>query len=345
MNGKHPFSSMIILGVLAATILPLLGCSVAAQTIKLASIAPEGSPWNDALVDLGHRWKEITGGKVKLRIYPGGVAGDEPAMLRKMRIGQLHAGAVTTLGLISVVPDIEAITFPMQIRTDEELQAVIKSVGPDIEEQLSEKGYKILGWSMAGWMHFFSRNKMETAEDLRKQKLFFWGSDTVYVGLLQTLGFQPVALPVTDLLPSLQTGLVDAFAAPPVAALSFQWFGLAKNMSTLRWQPTPTVILIREKEWHKVPEKFRADMEAAAREVSDGLWAKSRELEQQSIDAMVEHGLQVHPAADSVRDEFQTMVQEQGLPVFLKKRFSAPFFEKVQAALAEYRSESAHSDR
>jgi TRAP-type C4-dicarboxylate transport system substrate-binding protein len=345
MKKTNPSISIVTYKVIAAIFLSVLGGGVSAQTIKLASIAPEGSPWNDALVDLGHRWKESTGGKVKLRIYPGGVAGDEPDMLRKMRIGQLHAAAVTTLGLISLVPDIEAITFPMQIRTDEELQAVIKSVGPNIEEQLGEKGYRILGWSMAGWIHFFSRNKVETADDLRKQKLFFWGSDTVYVGLLKTLGFQPVALPVTDLLPSLQTGLVDAFAAPPVGALSFQWFALAKNMSTLRWQPTPTVIVIREKQWNKIPEKFRADLETAAREVNDGLWAKSRELEQQSIDAMIEHGLQVHEAADSVRDEFKTMVDEQGLPIFLEKRFSPEFFKKVQAALADYRSKSETSDR
>jgi len=331
--------------VFAAMILSLSGSGALAQTIKLASIAPEGSPWNDALVDIGHQWKEITGGKVKLRIYPGGVAGDEPDMLRKMRIGQLHAAAVTTLGLISVVPDIEAITFPMQIRTDEELQAVLQAVGPEIEEQLLEKGYKILGWSMAGWIHFFSRNKVETAEDLRKQKLFFWGSDTVYVGLLKTLGFQPVALPVTDLLPSLQTGLVDAFAAPPVGALSFQWFALAKNMSTLRWQPTPTVVVIREKDWNRIPEKFHAELEAAARKVNDGLWAKSRELEKQSIDAMIEHGLKVHQAEETVHDEFKSMVEEQGLPVFLEKRFSPAFFKKVQAALADFRIRSETSDR
>ena len=102
----------------------------ATQVIKLGTIAPEGSPWHDGLLELAQRWRELSGGQIDLRIYPGGVSGDEPDMIRKMRIGQLHAAALTTVGLTTVVPDIEALAFPTVVRSDAELDQVIRRVGP-----------------------------------------------------------------------------------------------------------------------------------------------------------------------------------------------------------------------
>ena len=316
----------------------LLGVAPAhALVIKLGTIAPEGSPWHESMLETAQRWKEISNGKVTVRIYAGGVAGDESDMLRKIRIGQLHATALTSSTLVDIVPDLEAITLPMLIETDDELDYVIGKLAPDFETRLAKKGFKVLTWSSAGWVHFFSKEPVSTPADMMKRKLFFWGSDTVYVELLKKWGFSPVPLAITDLLPSLQTGLVDAFPAPPAAALAFQWFALAPNMTDFRWQPLPGTTVISMRQWNKVPPDLRPLLEKAAREVGTRLQARIRKLELEAIEVMKEHGLAIHSVPPAVVEEWKKLMREEGYPVFVGPRISPEMLDRVRTVLDEYR--------
>lgn len=307
------------------------------QVIKLGTVAPEGSPWHEAMLEVAQKWKELSGGKVTVRIYAGGVAGDEKDMLRKIRIGQLHATALTSGTLIDIVPDIEAVSLPMLVRSDGELDYVIEKLGPEFEARLAKKGFKVLTWSTTGWVHFFTKEPVITPGDMKKRKLFFWGSDATYVELMKTWGFNPVPLAITDLLPSLQTGLVDSFPAPPAAALSFQWFALAPHMTDLRWQPLPGTTVISMKQWNRIPPDLRPLLEDAAREVGTRLQKRIRELEQAAIVAMRKHGLTVHPVPPEVQEEWASLVREKGYPVFVGPRFSKEMFDTVRRVLDEYR--------
>jgi len=317
-----------------------LGSATAGATrvIKLGTIAPEGSPWHDGLLELAQRWRELSGGEVDLRIYPGGISGDEPDMIRKMRIGQLHAAALTTVGLTTVVPDIEALAFPTVVRSDDELDQVLRRVGPMIEGQLAAKGFKVLNWTSAGWVRIFAQEPVVTVADLQRQKLFVWGQDAGYMELLRKTGMNPIPLAITDLLPSLETGLVNAFAAPPAAALAFQWFALAKHMTDFRWQPMVGTTVISMKTWETIPKPVRDKLEQAAHEDGARLLQKSRALEQEAIQVMQQHGLVVHEVPPAVADEWRDVVREKGLPVFVGPRFSQETFAAVQAALADYRA-------
>ena len=308
------------------------------QVIKLGTVAPEGSPWHDTLLEVAQKWKELSNGRVTMRIYAGGVAGDETDMLRKIRIGQLHATALTSLTLIQIIRDIETITFPMFIRTDGELDYVIEKLGPEFEASLARKGFKVLTWSTTGWAHFFTKEPVIRPDDMKKRKLFLWGSDTAYMELLKSSGFKPVALAITDLLPSLQTGLVDSFAAPPAAALSFQWFALAPHMTDRRWQPLPGSTVVSMKRWNKIPPDLRPLLEDAARKAGARLQKRIRELEQEAIVAMKNHGLTVHAVSPEVEEEWRTLVREKAYPVFVGPRFSKAIFDTVRSVLDEYRS-------
>jgi TRAP-type C4-dicarboxylate transport system substrate-binding protein len=307
------------------------------QVIKLGTVAPEGSPWYETLLEVAQQWKALSNGKVTVRIYAGGVAGDEADMLRKIRIGQLHATALTTVTLVDIVPDIEAISFPMLVRTDGEFDYIIEKLGPEFEVRLAEKGFKVLTWSSAGWAHFFTKEPVITPEDMKKRKLFMWGSDTTYLELLKASGFNPVPLAITDLLPSLQTGLVDAFAAPPTAALAFQWFALAPHMTDFRWQPLPGATVISIKQWNQIPADLQPKLEEAARQAGARLQKRIRELEQEAITAMKDHGLIVHAVPEEAEEEWRTLVREKGYPVFVGPRFSKEMFNTVRRLLDEYR--------
>ena len=315
-----------------------LGCFLAVdsgwtQVIKLGTVAPEGTPWHEELETVAREWKEVSRGRVKLRIYPGGVAGDEPDMLRKVRIGQLHGMAITSIGLINVVPDIEALSFPLLVENDEQLERVLERVSPRISQALFERGFQVLTWSMSGWVHFFSNTPVLTPDDLRAHKLFFWGPDAMYLKLIRDLGFQPVSLSINDLLPSLQTGLVDAFAAPPVAALSFQWFGLAKNMATIRWQPMLNVIIVSNKRWDKIPASLHPELLAIVDRAGVRLREKSTAMENKAIEAMKKHGLVVHPTSDRSHQAFKRLIDEYGVPLFVGSRFTSSMYEQVREAV------------
>jgi len=309
------------------------------QIIKLGTIAPQGSQWHNALKELAQEWRDISNGEIVVQIYPGGIAGDDPDIIRKLRIGQFQAAALATSGIVYIYPDITALTFPNNIKTDEELKYVIKKIGPFYEEQIYKKGFKILCWSNAGWVHFFSRTPVVTPDDMKKQKLFFWGSETLYFEVLEKSGFNPVPLSVTDLLPSLQTGLVTAFASPPQAALSFQWYSLAPNMCSLRWQPLPGVVVISDKAWEQIPEKFRAKFEKCAARIGERIWNESVKLDNESIEVMKKHGLKVHKITPEALSQWQMLINNTGVPVLVGHRFSREIFDMVRTALKECRDQ------
>jgi TRAP-type C4-dicarboxylate transport system substrate-binding protein len=288
-------------------------------------------------MEVAQKWKELSGGRVTVRIYAGGVAGDEKDMLRKIRIGQLHATALTTVTLIDIVPDIEAISFPMSVRTDGEFDYIIERLGPEFERRLAKKGFKVLTWSTTGWVHFFTKEPVITPDDMKKRRLFLWGSDTTYLELVKASGFNPVPLAITDLLPSLQTGLVDSFAVPPAAALSFQWFALAPNMTDLRWQPLPGTTVVSMKQWNRIPADLRPVLENSARKAGTRLQKRIRALEHDAIVAMKKHGLTVHPVSSEVEAQWAMLVREKGYPAFVGPRFSKKMFHTVRSILDEYR--------
>jgi TRAP-type C4-dicarboxylate transport system substrate-binding protein len=308
-----------------------------AQIIKLGTVAPDGSEWHKALKELAHEWKNLSDGKVVIQIYAGGIAGDDPDLIRKMRIGQLQAAALATSGIAYIYPDITALTFPNNIKTDDELRYVIKNVGPFYEEQIYKKGFKILCWSNAGWVHFFSKNPVVTPDDMKKQKLFFWGSESNYFELLKRSGFNPVALSVTDLLPGLQTGLVTAFASPPQAALAFQWYASAPNMCNLRWQPLPGVVVITDKAWEQISEKLRLEFEKCAAKIGAKVWNESVKLDNKSIEVMKKHNLKVHQITPDALSKWEKLINNVGVPVLVGHRFSCEIFDKINTALKEYR--------
>jgi len=332
---------MLVRGAITACAVTLGAAGADAQVIKLGTVAPEGSPWHNALMEMAQQWKEISGGKVTVRIYAGGVAGDEKDMLRKIRIGQLHATALTTTTLLELDPDIEVLAFPMLVRTDEQLDYLIEKIGPRFEKSLEQNGLKVLNWSTAGWVHFFAKAPVITPADMRQRRFFFWGNDAAYIDLMKSSGFNPVPLSITDLLPSLQTGLVDAFAAPPAAALSFQWFGAAPHMTGMRYMPLPGVSVVSTRQWNAIPADLRPQLEAAAREIGQGMLVKIRALESEAVEAMKKRGLTVHEVPAGVVQDWESLVREKGESFFVGKRFSKEIYDRVRMLLREVPSESA----
>jgi TRAP-type C4-dicarboxylate transport system substrate-binding protein len=327
--------STLLLSLLSAT-------PAAAQEtleIKLATLAPEGSTWYTALARLSEEWLAISDGTIKLKIYAGGVTGNETVMLRKMRIGQLHAGAVTNLGLMEIDPSSQVLNIPMLIRDYDELDYVMSALRADFEKGISDNGYTVLGWSEAGWAHMFSKNPITDPEDRGDLKVFVWEGDPAAVKMYEAAGLRPVVLAATDVLPSLQSGLIDSFPSTPLGALALQWFGLAPNMLDVPWAPLLGATIIRTEVWEQVPEDLRPKLMEAARRNGADIQATVRSQDKKAVTVMERYGLKVNkvdPATFKAWEAVAKTARAQARGDFV----SAELYDKVVALIAEHRAKT-----
>lgn len=292
---------IVVVPLLALMVLVAANLPAGAATIKLGTLAPEGSPWHEILRDMAEGWKAASDGKVTLRIYAGGVAGDEPDMVRKMRIGQLHAAALTGSGLSRIAPEIQALQMPMMLRSDAELDYVRERIGPKIEAILEAKGFKLLTWGDAGWVYFFAQEPVIDPEDLKPMKIFTWAGETSVTDAYKACGYHPVPLAATEIHSALQSGLINAFPTTPIAALSFQWFGLAKHMTYLKWAPLVGAVVISTRSWQALPVDLKPRFLEIARTAGGRLQSVVRTLGDEAIEVMKQHGLVVHQVpSDSI---------------------------------------------
>ena len=303
--------------------------SASAQTLKLATMAPEGSPWYDFLVDLGQSWKAASGGKTTLRIYPGGVAGDESDIIRKMRIGQIQAAALSGHGLAEITPEIQALQMPMMFSSYEELDCVRDRLAPKLEALTEAHGFKILNWSDGGWVHFFAQAEVVRPQDMKPLKIFTWEGDPTYLEAMKAMGYQPVALAATDVYTGLQSGLINAFPTTPILALSYQWFGLAKHMTDLKWAPLIGATVMSVSAWQSVPDELKPVFARAARDIADRSRAKIRSLEDDAIAAMMTHGLMVHAVPPDAVGEWEA-VAHAGYAKVIGKAVPATMIAEVE---------------
>ncbi len=307
--------------------------------VKLGTAAPEGSSWHTILPERGEEWRKASGGAVTLRIYPGGVLGDEPDMVRKMRVGQIQAAALTAVGLSEIDDAIAALQIPMMLDSWEELDHVREKLRPELERRLDEKGFVALNWGDAGWVMFFARRPFATPDDLRKMKLFVWAGDSRAVDLWKASGFNPIPLASTDILPGLQTGLIDAFDTTPLLALASQWFGLAPHMLDLRWAPLVGATVIDKRTWRKVPKESRPALLAAAEKAGQRLRGEIRAANDTAVKVMSQHGLTVHAAPPEVLAEWRRSA-ESAWPKIRGTLVPAAMFDEVRRLRDAYRQES-----
>jgi TRAP-type C4-dicarboxylate transport system substrate-binding protein len=291
---SSPFRRSLAAAVLVAGAL-LAAAPAAAQTVtvKMATLVPEGSSWHTILKEVAEKWKTLSGGRVVVKLYAGGVAGDDPDVVRKMRLGTLNAGVLTSVGLGEIDKSVYALGVPMMYDSYEELYGVLDKMRPTLEAGLLEKGFVSINWVDAGWVHFFAKKPVAKPADLKALKLFAWAGDTDAIELLKSGGFNPVPLPSTEISTALQTGLVQALGTPPQVAVIAQYFVHAPYMTDLDWQLLLGGTVVKKDTWDKIPAELHAPLLEAAREAGRRLQDEIRQSAQRDVEAMKKRGLTV----------------------------------------------------
>src|SRR5881396_3748154 len=295
-GGRRSDFRTLTLTLVVPLLLPL-NPAVAAAPIKvrLATLAPKGSSYTKHLQVMGEAWRKAPGGGALLTIYPDGTMGSEADMVRRMRLGQLQAAMVTTSGLSEIEPGVAGLqSMPKGFRTLEEVDFIEEKMEPMLEKHLRAKGFVVLFWSDTGFVRFFSKQPVVAPDDLRKTKLFVAANRPGELDIYRFVGCNPVPLEVADILPSLQTGLIDCVCMPPSIALAMQLDAIAPHMLDMNWVPLVGAAIITKTTWDTLPPETQDVLRKTALEAGKRVKADGRRENFESIEAMRKRGLKVH---------------------------------------------------
>jgi len=262
-----------------------------ARDLKIATLVPEQSIWGKTLRELDLECREATDGRVKLKIYPGGVAGDETDILRKIRIGQLHGALLSLSGLGEIERSAQLFQIPLYLRSEEEAQYVLREMDAVFRERMEQHGYVLIHWVHTGWLNFFSTEPVRTVGDLKGLKQFVWTGDGSLVRWYEEAGFRPIPLALTDVMTGFSTGMIECVPSPPQWALTLQWYRSAGYMLDYPVSPLYGGLVLSKRAWSKLSDADKQTLLAAGRKAQEFLMQKVPELEREAVEAMRKRGL------------------------------------------------------
>jgi len=304
--------------------------------VKMASPVPEGSVWHRILKEMEQDWSQASNGRVQLRIYPGQTAGDDPVVIKKMKLGTLHAALLAGVG--GVVPEVYALQVPLMYHSYDELDYVLGKMSPMLEQKFLEQDLVVLNWTDAGWVKFFTKEPAPTPDAIKHLKLFAWQGDTDVIETYKAAGFNPIPLPSTEISTALQTGLVTAMPAPPQAAVIMQWYKHAEYMTDVKWAVLIGATGINRSTWERIPADLRPALKKAAEQAGEKLRQDTRGSGPDDTAAMVQRGLHVVTPTDAQLAEWRKAV-EDAYPEIRGKVIPPAAFDEARRLLQEYRSQ------
>jgi len=281
----------ILVGVLVLTSTP-----IAQTSIKLATVVPEGSVWDKNLKQMAEEWKQATGGRLAVTVYGGGSQGDEPTVLRKMRLDALQAASFTAVGLGTIDSAFNVFDIPFFFASYDELNYVTDKLTPAIRKRIEPKGFVLLNWGHGGWTQIFTKKPVHTVDDLKHIKLFTSAGNDRMVQWFKANGFEPRAMAMTDIMTGLSTGMIEGLPTPPLAAMLFQWYKQTPYMLDIGLAPIVGATVITTKTWKSIPDADKPKLLAAADGVEKRLRVDIPKQDQSAIDAMTKAGLTVTKA-------------------------------------------------
>jgi TRAP-type C4-dicarboxylate transport system substrate-binding protein len=328
----------------------LLGCLLALNTfnslaadkqLRIGTLAPKNSLYHRLLMEVGEVWRSTQVSGAKYLVYPDGSQGSETDMVRRMRIGQLQGGLLSVIGLREIEPSIAAFqAMPLMFKNWEEVDYVREKMRPAMEKKFIEKGFVVLGWGDAGWVRFFSKEPAVRPDDYKKMKFFAWGNELEQQEIMKNLGYTPVPLETGDILPAIQTGMINAVPSTPYFALATQIYNSAPNMLDLNWAPIVGALVMTKKSWDEMTPEAQATLREASTKAGVQIRAKARQEVDEAVDAMKKRGLKVNtPNAEQMKE--WNSLAENLYPKVRGKLVPAETYDEVVGHLKTYRAGKA----
>jgi TRAP-type transport system periplasmic protein len=280
------------------------------QKVKIGTLAPQASIFCDMISTIGNDWKSASKGQIEFQIYPNAIAGSEPDMIRKMKIGQMDAAGLTSMGIYIIDPSFTILQLPGIFNSYDELDYCRKRMTPLIDARMEKQGFKVLNYSDLGGIYFFTKKPVKSISELKKLKMCTFATDRNTKGMWSKAGFTVVDLEYTELLSSLQIGLIDGFINAPIFALANQWFGVARYMVNVNYGYMQGMTIIRMEKWNSFDHSLQDTLLKISNTVADSVLPKIRALDKTAIEQMEQFGLRVYtPPKEEMGSWLEPLVQ------------------------------------
>lgn len=259
--------------------------------LKFATLAPQGSTWMNIIADWAAKVEKESRGRLKFKLYPGGVSGDEPDVLRKIRFGQLHGGAMTGHGIGYIYSPARVLEIPFLFRSYDEVDHVREKLMPEIQEGFRKNGFELMGWMEVGFVQLFSQHPIYSIDDLRKRRIWLWQGDPLGTAFFTASGISPVPLPITEVFTSLSTGLIDTTIAPPLGAIALQWFTKTPYMTNIPVMDGIGGLLVSRKFFDGLPRDLQDLLRRTGDEAGRRLLVETRRDNEKSLTVLKQQGI------------------------------------------------------
>jgi TRAP-type transport system periplasmic protein len=313
--------------------------------IKMATIAPRGSYLMEMMDKMDAEIRQQTNNEAGIKLYYGGVQGDESDVLRKIRLGQLHGGTFTGSGLGRIVPAVRVSEVPYLFMNYDEVEYVRKALRPEMEKLFEEQGFIVLGWNEIGFVYNFSKVPITTIEIARAQKWWMWEGDELSKAMFDAYGITPVPLSFTDVMTSLNTKLIDTASITPYGAVAYHWYEKFQYMTEYPTTNVQGATIVTKKEWDKISPDNQKKIKEICQPYFDDLSLHTREQDKKSVEVLKKAGVQIvafDPEKDKERLQFVFDTAQKARESLAGKLYSQAQLDRVLSLLDEYRK--AHPD-
>jgi TRAP-type C4-dicarboxylate transport system substrate-binding protein len=306
--------------------------------IKMATLAPSDSTWMNIMKQMVKEVMDKSGGEIEFKLYPGGVLGDERDMVRRMQIGQLHACSMTSVGLSIIQKESLIFQLPLMFENYQELDYARDKLLERMETAFVQRGYVLLGWGDVGPAYLFSRRRIQSKEDVRKRKVWGWVDDQIAMALYKEAGITPIPLSISEVLTSLQTGVIDTVPSTPLACVALQWFNRLDYMLDLPLSISVGATVITKKSFDRLSPESREILILTAKKYHQSMTQKIREENDQSLVTLQNNGIEMTPVSEETRQYWESIALGVRKNL-VGKLYSQSLLDELIRLVQEYRSD------
>ena len=344
MNGYRcrpaPLFMALLLCVLTLGSAPLQAKRV--YELKFATLAPAGTTWMNLLQEWADEVREASEGQLVFKIYPGGVQGDEPDVLRKVRFGQLHGGAFTGYGIGHIYSPTRVLELPFLFQNIEEIDYVRERLMPEITQGYRDNGYELVGWMEVGFVYFFSQSPIRSLEDLRKSRIWLWQGDPMGEAFFQASRLAPIPLSIIDVYTSLSTGLVDTVYTPPLGAIALQWFTKTGYITNVPMANGIGSLVVSRRFFQNLPQDLQKLLKRTGMETGRKLIEATRKDNVEALQVLQDRGLQLVADTGDLETEEVRMISTLAAQHLMANGYIPEYmFIQVNQWLQEFRAAQA----
>ena len=327
--------TLIVLMFVATSLLSIPG---QARTLKIATLAPAGTSWMKEMKKGAKAIKKKTNGRVKIKFYPGGVMGNDQSINRKIRINQLQGGAFSSSGLSHIDTSIQALSLPMLFKNFDEVDHVRKHMDKVIKQRMADKGFIILGITEGGFARILSTQPIHSMQNIRDSKVWIPEGDELVQQTYDTMGINPIALPISDVFTGLQTGLIETISATSTGAIAFQWHSKLSYMVDTPVLYVIGVLAVNKKAFDKIKPADQQVVLTEMEQVFKALDQMNRKDNINATQALANQDIQViTPTAEEVAS-WQAYSDQSIQHMIDKGKIDQAIVTQIQGLLSEYRN-------